>query len=188
MCMKGFSRPKDPSVHKNSTAPGVAVFCYRRSFWLYLWAPWPSNPFFFWFSLVFFSQIFLVLFFFSDFPCFFAQFSFSFLFPRISGVPRRVRPRQGTFTRGVFAQAPSGHIYKGCIRICLPVHCPSAPSHRQPYCHTNVTSPPCWRTTELRATNVVTPCLLTPCLNVPNICTVSPPLVLRKTNISEQTP
>ena len=41
---------------------------------------------------------------------------------------------------------------KGGIRICLPVHCLSAPSDRQPYCHRNATSSPCWRTTKLRAT------------------------------------
>ena len=32
---------------------------------------------------------------------------------------------------------------KGDIRICLPVHCLSARSDRQPYCHTNATSSPC---------------------------------------------
>ena len=31
---------------------------------------------------------------------------------------------------------------KGGIRICLPVHCLSARSDRQPYCHTNATSSP----------------------------------------------
>ena len=41
---------------------------------------------------------------------------------------------------------------KAGIRICLSVHCFSARSDRQPYCHTNATSPPCWRTTKLRAT------------------------------------
>ena len=50
-----------------------------------------------------------------------------------------------------------GHISKrgngkGGIRICLPVHCLSARSDRQPYCHTNATSSPCWRKTKLRAT------------------------------------
>ena len=41
---------------------------------------------------------------------------------------------------------------KGGLRICLPVHCLSAWSDRQPYCHTNATSSPCWRTTKLRTT------------------------------------
>ena len=41
---------------------------------------------------------------------------------------------------------------KGGIRICWPVHCLSARSDRQPYCHTNATSSPCWRTTKLCVT------------------------------------
>ena len=36
-----------------------------------------------------------------------------------------------------------GGCRKGGIRICLPVHCLSARSDRQPYCHTNATYPPC---------------------------------------------
>ena len=56
-----------------------------------------------------------------------------------------------------FRKTQVGHIKrggngKGGIRICLPVHCLSAWSDRQPYCHTNATSSPCWRTTKLRAT------------------------------------
>ena len=41
---------------------------------------------------------------------------------------------------------------KGGIHICLPVHCLSARSVRQPYCHTNATSSPRWRKTKLCAT------------------------------------
>ena len=33
---------------------------------------------------------------------------------------------------------------KGDIRICLPVHCLSVRPDRQPYCHTNATSLPCF--------------------------------------------
>ena len=36
-----------------------------------------------------------------------------------------------------------GHMSKGGIRICLPVHCLSARPDRHPYSHTNATSPPC---------------------------------------------
>ena len=80
------------------------------------------------------------------------------------------------------------------IRICLPVHCLSVRPDRQPYYHTNATSSPCNLVEErpncvrqslantlsahrVAATsycrpghhaNVVTPCLLTLCLNMRN--------------------
>ena len=34
---------------------------------------------------------------------------------------------------------------RGGVRICLPVHCLSVRPDRQPCCHTNSTSPPCFR-------------------------------------------
>ena len=72
---------------------------------------------------------------------------------------------------------------KGGICICLPVHCLSVRPDRQPYCHTNATSPPCWKTTACQCTvgtslrgDIVLwsrlplkcryLCLLTPCLNM----------------------
>ena len=40
---------------------------------------------------------------------------------------------------------------KNGVRNCLPVACLSVLSDRQPYCHTNATSIPCWRTTKFCA-------------------------------------
>ena len=52
-----------------------------------------------------------------------------------------VREGQGGDGLGpYFGHMQKGGNGKGGIRSCLPVHCLSAPSDRQPYCHTNATS------------------------------------------------